>query len=177
MPQARARVLRATGEGFAERTKPPIVILDSSDEETTINVPHCSDKGRTDVLSPMGSHISDSDTDDSSLHSLKSPQRNSRAERLAKVYDQGTPPFDESDVEIEHDKTKESSPESGENNHGSYSIQCLAARRKELEDELEKVIQEIEQGKARESELTGHLSDIKESIDELKDRVARLSAD
>lgn len=175
-PQMRARVLRANGETFAKRTEPPIVVLDSSDEETHMNTPSGGDKSRTDVPSPMRSHISDSDTDGSSLHSLKSLQRRSRAEKFAREYNPGDPDFSESDGGIEHGNTTESSFRSGEDNHRNYPIRYLEARQKELEDGLEKVKEEIEQGKAKVLELTGHLFEMSQSINALKNLATISSA-
>ncbi|KAM0703964.1 hypothetical protein Q7P35_008970 [Cladosporium inversicolor] len=83
--QVRARVLRA---GSSQRNNPPNIVFDSSEDEIR------------DVLSPMRSHVSDSGTDNSSLHSRNSPQRKSRAEMLADKYNPGTPAFDDSDIDM-----------------------------------------------------------------------------
>jgi hypothetical protein len=190
-----ARVLPSNGRDFKRRTKEGKAILISSSSEdeapvsaqpkspTPVTLTHISDSDTDasslhDERSPQRpspvtlTHISDSDTDASSLHGQRSPQRKSRAERLAKVYDQGNPNFDETDLEIEHDKTTESSPGSGKKNHRSYPIRYLAARQEELEDELGKIKQEIEQGKARELELTGQQAETRESIEVLSNLAA-----
>jgi hypothetical protein len=111
----------------------------------------------------MGSHISDSDEDESSLDTREPLQKRSGAENFSKEYDPGNPAFSESDDESEHGKTTESAPGSGENYH-RYAIQYLRARQKELEDELD----EIKQVKVRELELTGQLIQLSQAISALE---------
>ena len=157
--QKRPRVLSPNGKDFGSRIKRKTTIVISDDEAP-------------DSAQPETPIISDSESDDSSLPAEWSPRGKSRAERLAKVYDQGEPNFDDSDIEIEHDKTTESSQTSGENNHRSYPIRCLAARKDELEDELGKTKQVIEQSKTRELELVGQLAEISQAIEALSNQAA-----
>lgn len=165
--QARPRVLRANGQGFAQRTKPSIVVFDLSEEETPMSAQHGRD--RTDLPSSMRSHISDSDTDDSSLHSRNSPQRKSRAEMLADEYNPGTPIFDCSKIERTQDSTAKSSPKIEENAEKSYPIQCLEVKEQSLTLELEGVSKRIEEDKIRELELTRNLIGIRQAIKNLEE--------
>ena len=166
-PRTRARVLRANGETFAKRKDPLVVISDSSDEESHLNLPHSGDKSRTNVPSPMGSHISDSDTNESSLHSLEPLQKKRGAEIFSKKYDPGNPDFSESDDQSEHGKTTESAPRSGENYH-HYPIQYLEAREKELEVELDEVKQKIVQSMEKELVIREQLIGTIRAISTLK---------
>lgn len=170
-PQARSRVLRANGKGFAQRKRPTVVVLhsDSSEGETPISTPHGRDQSRTDVPSRKRPHISDSGTDNSSLHSRNPPQKKSRAEVLADKYNPGTPIFDSSDIERTQDSTAKSSPEIEENDEKSYPIQCLEVKEKSLTLELEGVSKRIEEDKIREMELTGNLIGIRQAIKKLEE--------
>lgn len=131
-----------------------------------------SDDEAPDGTLPETPIISDSETDASSLRVEWPLHGKSVAERFAKVYDQGKPDFDEPDIEVERDKTPESSPKSGKSNHRSYPIRYLTARKDELQDELGKTKQVVEQGKTRELELLKQLTEISRSIEVLSNQAA-----
>jgi hypothetical protein len=156
-----ARVLPSNGRDFKRRTKEEKAIWTSSSSED--EAPESAQP--IPIPSP---HISDCDTDESSLHSLKPLPKRSGAENLAKEYNPGNPDFSESDDESEQGKTTETSPRSGENNHDHYPVRYLAARQKELEDELDKTKQGIEQSMEKELVVRGQLIGIIGAISKLR---------
>lgn len=158
-PQKRPRVLSPNGKDFKLRIQEGKAIVISDDDEAPVSA---QPKSPTPVTL---THISDSNTDDSSLHGEGSPQRISTAEVLAREYQDAL----ESDNEAGHNHTTESPPRKEDNDRRSYSIRCLAAEEQKITLELGELRKRIERDKAEEMHLAGTSTGIRQSIDKLTD--------
>lgn len=162
----RARWAGSNGQSFAQRmngtrSRKPIVIRDSSDEDSSESMNQGTGMTRSEVSSLDSFPINESGANDPSPLGQKSNERNWGAKGLADEYDPGQPDF-ESEAESEQQTKTRSDKETSEG--GSCAMRCLAAEEKELRLELGKVTKRMEQDMIKQRKLSEDLIEIRQAM-------------
>ena len=166
----RARMAGRNGKSFAQRmnnTK-PITIPDSSDEYDSGSIQQGRGMIQSGISSLKPSHISESDTNNSSPLSHKPTRSDLGAKSLADEYHIGNPHL-ETEAEPEQPAASHSGKETSAG--GSYAMRCLAAAEEDLNRSKlkhEEVTKRIEQDKIKQTKLAEEMSEISDFIGVVK---------